>query len=77
MAETMTKLEHVPDWIMSIYDKINTLVFAGAFTFTPGVELIFGSETSRGAGEMKVFPSQSTVPSLTGHEIFAVCSGNG
>jgi hypothetical protein len=54
MAETMTTLEQVPNWIKAICDEIDTLVFTSAFDkFTPDVELIFGTEPSIGAEAMK------------------------
>ena len=78
MPETMTKLEHAPDWIVQLVGEIDSLVFAGAFDrFEPDADLFFGNEHSRGAEEMKAFYRKLHIPMDTKHKIFEVWSGSG
>ena len=78
MAETMTKLEDFPEWIVAICDEIDTLEFTDAFDkFTPDAEMFFGTEVCRGPEEMKRFFVKIDSPLISKHELFEVWVGSG
>ena len=76
MAQTMSQLEKVPQWIIQLIDEIDSVRFGEAFQrFAPDSELLFGSHRSSGQGEIQEYFRQMHIPIKTKHQISEVWAG--
>ena len=75
---SLKKLTAVPDWILRLYEEIDSLKFGSGFDcFTPETEMVFGTAQVKGIKAIKEFFIKIDSPLNTKHQVHEFWDSDG
>ena len=75
--DTLKKLTAPPDWILRLYEEIDSLKFGSGFDcFTPETEMVFGTARVKGTEAIKEFFAKIDSPLNSKHRVHEFWDGD-